>query len=467
MDAGRCCTRRHSGLLVAFLFLGASFAGQSWCMSEADSAEHCHVRVITFEGWKAEELSNEWVRVTIVPQLGGRVMQLRFGEHDYLFVNSKYKGKYIPPTEAGRHWINYGGDKLWPMPEGHSDAEHWPGPVSDVLDDGEYSFRVVSEESTCTVRLEGPADSRTGLQFSREITIQDSSPKISFHAEIKNASDHSIRWSVQSVTQYDTADAQDPTRYNHSFWAFAPANPQSAFIDGYRVRNGLADDPSFDVNDGLFTLHWLYLENEVWLDSNADWIAVVDDTAQFGMVEKFDYAKNAEYPGQASVIFYKNGAAITLDDNGMPQLRDSDPQKAPYYMEAELNSPMVRLEPGASFAFDTHWYPVRADKNLKSLSTAGVVEVPLAAVRESDKVHLSGRFGVFFPGELIAQISDNHGSQRKVSVGKVDPLHAVQLDQTIPIGVGAVRVALHLIDEHGGDLGSLDETEVSETHKNL
>ena len=54
--------------------------------------------------------------------------------------------------------------------------------------------------------------------------------------------------------------------YNHDFWAFSPINSQSAFNDGYHVRNGLEDDPSFDVHEGLFTLHWLYLENEVWLD---------------------------------------------------------------------------------------------------------------------------------------------------------------------------------------------------------
>lgn len=84
------------------------------------AARSCHTSATTFEGWKAEELSNEWIRVVIVPQLGGRVMQVRFGEHNYFFVNPKYKGKYIPPAEAAKthSWINYGGDKLWPMPEG-------------------------------------------------------------------------------------------------------------------------------------------------------------------------------------------------------------------------------------------------------------------------------------------------------------------------------------------------------------
>jgi Domain of unknown function (DUF4380) len=451
--------------VAATLVLTLFVAARANCLANANSPARCQVQAVTFEGWKAEELSNEWVRVTLVPQLGGRVMQVQFGGHDYLFVNPRYKGKYIPPTEAGKRWINYGGDKLWPMPEGHEDADHWPGPVSDVLDDGEYSLRTISEESKCTVRLEGTADSATGLQFSREITVEGSSPKISFHAEVKNASNHAIRWSVQSVTQYNTADAEDGTRYNHDFWAFSPINPHSAFIDGFHVRNGLADDPSFAVTDGLFTLHWLYLENEVWLDSNAGWIAIVDGTSQFGIVEKYKYAETAKYPGRASVIFYKNGAALALDSDGMPRLRDSEPQHAPYYMEAELNSPMVHLESGSSFAFDTQWYPVRADKGIKSVSELGVVEAPLVAVLKSDGLHLSGKFGIFFPGELIAQIFDKRGGKQEKSLGKVDPLHAVLLDQTIAITPNAARVSLHLIGERGTDLGVIGEAAVGRPGK--
>jgi len=53
---------------------------------------------------------------------------------------------------------------------------------------------------------------------------------------MKNASDHPIRGSMQSVTQYDTADSRDAANYNRNFWAFAPINPHRAYTDGYRVR---------------------------------------------------------------------------------------------------------------------------------------------------------------------------------------------------------------------------------------
>ena len=420
-----------------------------------------------FEGWKAQELSNDWVRLTFVPQIGGRLLQVEFGGHRYLFVNPKYKGKYFAPVDSTkkREWINYGGDKLWPLPEGHGEG-YWPGPVSDVLDDGEYKLSVVSQSSPCTLRLEGPADPATGLRYSREISIGNDSPQIAFHAAMKNVTEHTIRWSMQSVTQYDTADSRNPQDYTRDFWAFTPVNPHSAYPDGYRVRNGLADDPSYSVHDGMFQLHWLYLENEVWLDSDSGWLAVVDDSTKYGMIERFQYFVEQEYPGKASVIFYKNGAALELDENGVPALRSNHPEEAPYYMEAEINSPMRRLDPGASYALDTWWFPVRVGRGLTSVTRVGVVERALTASLQTDHLQLSGSFGVFFPGKLDAHVFDLHGVESNVvELENVDPLQAVELNQTISVLPGATRVAIHLRDEKGVDRGSLGEAEVTKLKK--
>src|ERR1700694_3121576 len=146
----------------------------------------CNIKSTIFEGWDAEEISNEWLQLTIVKQLGGRLMQVSFAGHPYLFVNPKYKGKYIPPPPADGQWFNYGGDKLWPLPEGRGDAQHWAGPMSDLLDDGAYDLKVISQAPVCTLRLEGPADPVTGLQYSREISLGSHSPQISFHAVMRN-----------------------------------------------------------------------------------------------------------------------------------------------------------------------------------------------------------------------------------------------------------------------------------------
>jgi hypothetical protein len=418
----------------------------------------CNIKSTTFEGWDAEEISNEWLQLTIVKQLGGRLMQVSFAGHPYLFVNPKYKGKYIPPTQANGKWFNYGGDKLWPLPEGRDDAEHWAGPVSDVLDDGAYDLKVISQGPACAVRLNGPADPTTGLQYSREIALPSNSPQISFHAVMRNATGHRIRWSVQSVTQYDTSDIHNPAEYNRNFWALTQINPLSAYFTGYQVRNGLADDPSFSVRDDLFKLHWTYLENEVWLDSTAGWLAVVDGESQFAMVERFQYLKSSDYPGKASLIFYKNGTTLELNEKGSPVLRSSDVESAPYYMEAEINSPMIELQPGESYALDTSWWPTRADSQMRGVTSAGVILSPLTIAMPNNSLVLSGLFGVFFPGKLQARLFDSNGvEQQRIDLQSVAPQARVELHREVQPPKRPARISIHLVDDQGIDRGSLGE----------
>ncbi len=430
--------------------------------AQETSHRTCQIRSTTFEGWAAEEISNDWLRLTIVKQLGGRLMQVSFAGHPYLFVNPKNKGKYIPPSEAGGKWINYGGDKLWPLPEGRSDEQHWAGVTSDVLDDGIYDLKIISQAPVCAVRLDGPADPITGLQYSREISLGADSPRISFHALMKNATGHPIRWSVQSVTQYDTSDARNPAEYNRNFWAFTPVNPLSAYFNGYQVRSGLADDPSFAVSGDLFKLHWMFLENEVWLDSVAGWLAVVDADSQFAMVERFQSVKGADYPGKASLIFYKNGAALELNEKGRPVLRSSDVESTPYYMEAEINSPMVELQPGESYAMDTNWWPTRADGGLRDVTHAGVILSPLTVTASNDSIALAGSFGVFFPGRLQAHLFDSQGVKQQVlDLQSVEPQTRAELRREVKPLKRPARVSIHVVDDQGIDRGSLGEAVVA------
>ncbi|MGE5327435.1 MAG: hypothetical protein ACM3NO_10380, partial [Deltaproteobacteria bacterium] len=272
-------------------------------------------------------------------------MQVTFNGHAYLFNNPKLAGKYFPPTED--KWFNYGGDKLWLLPEGNDDEQHWVG-NSDLIDDGAYSFRKLSDGRQCEIELTGPADPQTGIQFRRTIHIDADSPQIQFHATMKNVTGHMVEWSMQSVSQYDTSDhsAPEQTRINRDFWTFTPANPSSAYLNRYHVRFGPAENPSVQVrDDGLFALHYPHMAAELWLDSPAGWLAVVDGSSRYAMVERFQYEADRLYPGKASVIFWTNGQQMHLGADGVPSM-SGDPDSTPIYLEAELNSPMCRLRPG-------------------------------------------------------------------------------------------------------------------------
>ena len=438
-----------------------NFASCAWLLLTAPLCVACEVHPVAFEGWQAQQVSNDWVQLTFVPQLGGRLMQVSFNGHPYLFVNPVYKGKYISPEEAAGRWINYGGDKIWPLPEGNDDEQHWQG-ASTPLDDGAYAFSVVSQGQRCTVRLEGPPDPPTGLQYTREISIGSDSPQIFFHATTKNFTAHSITWSVQSVSQYNLSDAGDPTQYNHEFRAFTPLNPNSAYLLGYHARDGLANDPAYSVKGGLFQLNWKYLESEVWLDSTAGWIAIVDGATRYAMVEKTRHVDGGDYPSKASIIFYKNGPTLELNAKGMPYLTSTNLDLTPYYMEAEMNSPMAVLGPGESYTFDTTWFPSRLSGDFTTVTEAGLVGQALAARRTGDKIELSGSFGVFFPGELKAFLYDEGGlGKDQVPLTAVRPQEPVSLHQTITAARNIARVSIHLIDSGGADRGALGEVSVT------
>ncbi|WP_334269163.1 hypothetical protein [Edaphobacter sp. HDX4] len=422
--------------------------------------EACTVKTGTYLGWKAERVTNPWVTLTFVPQLGGRLMQVEFNGHPFLFVNPRFRGKYISPDEAKGDWINYGGDKIWPMPEGSQDENHWVI-QSTAIDDLPYRFEVVSQGKQCVVRLTGQPDNITGLRIVRTISLGAASPEIRFHAVMENATAHPITWSIQSVSQYDLANPSTPDDYNHDLWAFTPRNPASSFPDGYHVRYGLAEYPAFSVADDMFRLHWTYFGNEVWLDTTAGWLAVVDKMSHYGMVESFDFNPGGKYPGNTTVIFYQNGPSVHFDKSGTATIPPTTPLATPFYMEAEVNSPIVTLQPGGSQAFDTVWHPIAISEQPQEMRAPGVVVEQLKAVHGSQGVSLHGSFSVFSPGTLIASFFNQHGLEvARKEIETVDPAKAIALDTTVPAEDSAVRVYLVVKGTSGEDEGILAKAKI-------
>ena len=84
-----------------------------------------------------------------------------------------------------------------------------------------------------------------------------------------------------------------------------------------------------------------------------------------------------------------------------------------------------------------------------------------AAILENGKVKLSGSFGVFFPGKLVAHFYNEHGSSAgTLPLVEVDPTDLMVLDiDTAPPGK-PTRVSLHLEDQGGLDRGTLQEVPI-------
>jgi hypothetical protein len=401
-------------------------------------------------------MANRWVTLEIVPQIGGRLMQVTFNGHDFLYINQQEAGKVLRPggdVRAG----NYGGDKIWPLPEGNDDEQHWAQGGLQPLDYGDYKFQVISRGVTCAVRMTGPDNpGTTGQRYIREISIGSDSPVITFKSTMQNMSGFPQTWSEQTITEYPTTTDPDGKVPNQRLWSVTQANPASAFPGGYRIESGPRENnPANSVKDGNVWVHWNNISQEVWIDSPTGWLASINGGSDYTMVERHHIDPSMEYPGKATIIFYSAGARMPRSGQPAPA---TPPPPGPF-IEEEVNSPLAELAPGQSYTMETTWYPTRMDEDFKTATWSGVVGTPLTANRTDAGLVLSGKFGVFYPGSLVAHFyPGNDSTQKLIAVSPTDP---VALDVTVQAPPNTARVSIHLVDEKGSDRGPLGEALVN------
>ncbi len=433
--------------LESVTFLALASVLPCYAASTPASTSGCTVRSTNYLGWEAEELANPWVKLEIVPQIGGRLIQVTFGGHDFLYINPQFKGKVIPLENKGAEH-NYGGDKIWPLPEGNEDEQHWSGGGN--LDGAPFTLQVLSSGPTCAVRLTGPVNPEIGQRYIRDISIGGDTPVISFHVVMQNMSGFPQTWSEQTITEYPTSNPSGSENFNTRFWGVTAVNPTSTYLNSYHVRTGPAENPAFSVNDGKLRVHWNDIVQEVWIDSPQGWLAAVDGTSGYTMVERHHVDPTATYPGKASIIFYSSGP---------PDKQNNEPREGPF-MEAEMNSPMVELAPGESYAMDTQWYPTRMGEDFKTPTHSGVIGKPLTATSTPAGLVLSGSFGVFYAGDLVAHFY-GRGGGGTAKLMSVTPTEPVQLQTTLQTPPHTSRVSVHLVDANGLDRGPLGEVPVT------
>jgi hypothetical protein len=141
------------------------------------------------------------LRLGLVPELGGRLLSVRHGGVELLWRNpallgDDLRGDHAPNSGQLGDWVNYGGDKTWPAPQGWDRPDQWPGPPDPVLDSGLYEALVDGD----TVTMTSAPDPRTGLRLTRGVTILDDGYRLDLRAE--NVSERPVRWALWNVTQF-------------------------------------------------------------------------------------------------------------------------------------------------------------------------------------------------------------------------------------------------------------------------
>jgi hypothetical protein len=110
-------------------------------------APHLHAQTEAggnYHGWKSIRLENEFNRLEITPDLGGRIIQLEFNGAKLFWENPRLYGQSSPETglDENGEWMNYGGEKIWPAPQGWDNDRQWGGRPDPVLDGGVYQSEI-------------------------------------------------------------------------------------------------------------------------------------------------------------------------------------------------------------------------------------------------------------------------------------------------------------------------------------
>jgi len=437
--------------LAALLLASALLAGPA-AAAEAQKSE--------YRGWPSLALSNGIVEVQVVPDIGGRVIQLSLGGFEYLWVNPRLAGK--PPTPDGlgpdKGWLNYGGDKLWPAPQGWDGEDQWPGPPDGVLDGSPHRGEITAPSGPggATVRLTSPESPRCGIQFSRTVTLSSGASRVAFASTMKNTGTKPRRWGIWQVTQLNAA-SRTGAGYNKEIRCYAPVNPASIHPRGYVEMFGLVNNPSFSVvtpapGRRLVCANYRRIVGKIGVDCSAGWTATVDGESGHVFAEMFACVPDRKYPDNASVEFWMNGAGQLVCGPTVVESKD-DPVETPHLVESEILSPFAELQPGESYTFHNAWGAARIGGSFPAIdcTAAGVTCEPLTAARAGDKVALKGRFGVFAVGkaEAVFRAADGKECGTTDLAAAVSPLDPFVLAAEAAAPAEAETVSL-VVREAGG-----------------
>ena len=411
-----------------------------------------------FHGWQTVLLKNELIDLQVAPAIGGRVISFRLGQFDFLFCNEALVGRTSGPSGVGPNgeWLNYGGEKLWPAPQGRDGFPgHWNGPPDPVLDGSPHAATILgSQGGVARLRLTSRDDERSGVRFSREISLFPGSTRVKIDATMTNVSTVFRRWGIWSVLQQNAAN-RTGEGFDPNIRIYCPLRLKSVYRRGYRVMHGPKDSTSFVIDAAKHRLMARYERKmgKVGIDSDAGWVATVHGSSGFVLIQKYSFRPESEYPDHASVEIWLHGPYG-------PNAARTDEKTFPYFVETELLSPFAELHPESSYTFSYDWYATSIGGNheIVDCNDAGAVSEPLTIASRRGEYRVTGRFGVFHRGvvDLVAEDLTGQSIGEPLFRQDVTPLEAVVINQLVhAMPARTDALALLLRDANGNLIGRL------------
>ena len=429
----------------------------------------CSLEQADFRGWKAIYLSNGFVTIVAVPDIGGRIMAFDLGEIPLLFIDPTLAGKLFTAEQnqgdgSLAAWKNFGGDKTWPSPQGWENDDQWHGPPDPVLDTGRYQVTGMEHSArAASVKMVSPPDSRTGMQITRKVSLHRGSSRVELELSFKNISDRLRRWSIWDVAQLQAEKTLPDGKLapETSCTVTAPLNPQSKFPDGYWVMFGEPANPQWGVDRE----HRLVVAKYRWEigkigsdacapDLHSGWIAFSNPRQGLAFTERFPVFPGEEYPD--------NGSTVECWTIGKGRVANLDYEHSDIYlMETEVLSPFYTFQPGESHNFQIEWGACRSAGPILDVQAGGCASQRLAVQATHNGVQLSGVFGAFDSGNLLLTWLDKTGEvSGSILLASVNPAELIEFDQTFQPPAGATAAELSVLSEADVELRKLGTCEL-------
>lgn len=312
-------------------------------------AWHCCVVRRRHGDWELIYLSNGVIELCVAPEIGGRIIQLWFGDQELFYVNPRHLGRAYPPEENNLRtgWKNYGGSKVWPAPQGWSGDGQWPGPPDPVLDGGPYGCEVIEDSSgAVALLLRSAPDPRTGVVLSREIRIIRGESIVRIRHKMQNLAERPVKWSIWQVTQQLTTTAT------------------TIIVPSTSWRQIYGDVPYThvepDISAGLLRIRYRNRVAKLGVKPEAGWLMTHDLSRSLALVETFPLFPDLPYPDDAPIEIWVNGDGTYTLPTGRVDV-SADSNGCDQYVETEVLSPLIELLPGQSYTFEIQWHPIRMD----------------------------------------------------------------------------------------------------------
>lgn len=372
-----------------------------------------------YKGWDVWTIENQWIKLQVAPDLGGRIIQLEMNGYEFFFNNPLLEGYNPGETRLGTNgsWLNFGGEKIWPAPQGWDSPTQWPGPPDPVLDSGSYPIANSGQENGFL--MVSPFDQYTGLQIDKEVFLSDKSSEVSIRATFSNKSKEPVKWSVWPVCQMNTPGSNIENQYQ----IVCPVNPKSIFTNGYKVLHGLANNPQYQTDSyGNLVVGYQYLVGKAGLDASSNWLAFLDKKAGKVFALFFQYDEGGQYPDNTSVQIWTQGRGNIYSRNRIIEF-PNDQTKNPPYMEMEILSPLQEIEPGGHFDYEYRMLAcsVPEVEDIKEVTPWGVIASPLKAHIKKNEILIDGKYGFFSEGIIKLQLYDSGNNTAGLYEQKVSP----------------------------------------------